>query len=280
MLPQLGQQPLYEAINFNTCIRCKSMRAVHDAHIPGLNCPSDPMAFKVLGGRVLAGNDCNDGSGNATVTGPVIGPMPQGNKEIMSTRSTNYLGSFGDGFVFNDDVPYTWGPTVRTKYGCGGCGAHQFADFNTIIPECPSPTAGYGAGPNHRGIWEYSNVVPAIRFASITDGMSQTIMFGHNSNLAGGPAMVWFSSVGTINGTSLPINFNIERSQQQRSYYCPGCTQRDAWWRGRGFQSHHPRGSMFAMCDGSVTYLAENIAMIPYNALGSRAGGESVASGP
>jgi prepilin-type processing-associated H-X9-DG protein len=275
MLPQLGQQPLFETINFDTCIRCRSMRAVHEAHIPGLNCPSDPLAFKILPGRILAGNDCNDGSGNATATGPIVGPVPEGNMQVMSTRPTNYLGSFGDGFVFNDDGPYTWGPTVRAKYGCGGCAAGPFGGLTPIIPQCPTPGVGFGAGPNHRGLWDYINSIPAIRFAQITDGMSQTIMFGHNSNLAGGPAMVWFSADGTINGTSLPMNFNIARSQQQQSYYCPGCTQVGAFWRGRGFQSHHPGGSMFAFCDGSVAFLGQNIEMIPYNALGSRGGSES-----
>ena len=86
MLPQLEQQALFETINFNACIRCKSMRAVHEAKIAGLNCPSDPMAFKLLEGRILAGNDCNDGSGNATASGPIIGPVPVGNMPIMSTR--------------------------------------------------------------------------------------------------------------------------------------------------------------------------------------------------
>lgn len=276
MLPYIEQQPLYETINFNTSIRCNSMRAVHQAQIRGLACPSDPLAFKPLEGRILGGDDiCNDGSGSATSVGPVIGPVPEGTAQIMTARPSNYLGSFGDGFVFNDDGPYTWGPTVREKYGCGGCAAGPSGGLTPVIPQCPTPGVGYGAGPNHRGIWDYWNSIPAIRFAMITDGMSQTVMFGHNSSLAGGPAMVWFSVVGNINGTSLPMNFNIAQSHVRKAYYCPGCTQTGAWWRGRGFQSHHPNGSMFAMCDGSVMFLAQNIEMIPYNALGSRAGGEA-----
>lgn len=108
--------------------------------------------------------------------------------------------------------------------------------------------------------------------------MSNTIMFGHTSGLAAGYDMVWFTNTGNVNGTSLPINFNIGSSVQQKSFYCPGCSV-GAPWRGRGFQSHHPGGSVFAMADGSVTFLAENIAMIPYNAMGSRAGGEQI-TGP
>ena len=48
----------------------------------------------------------------------------------------------------------------------------------------------------------------------------------------------------------------------------------DEPWRGRGFQSHHPSGSVFGMCDGSVRFLIEQVDQKAYNALGSRAGGE------
>jgi prepilin-type processing-associated H-X9-DG protein len=142
---------------------------------------------------------------------------------------------------------------------------------------CPEPGQGFGGGPNHRGIWDYYDSVPPIRFAQIADGMSNTIMFGHNSSIASGYDMVWFTTTGNINGTSLPINFNVSPSVQQKSFYCPGCTL-GIPWRGRGFQSHHPNGSPFAMADGSVTFLTQNIDMIPYNAMGSRAGGETYAS--
>ena len=274
MLPYLEQQALYETINFNTNPGCNSMRAIHQAQIRTLTCPSDPKAFKLLADRSLGVPGCNDGSGSAGVANAV----PSDPTLMFSTRPSNYLGSFGDGFIFGDDVPYTWGPTVGQKYGCGGCAAGRFGGLTPIIPGCPTPGILFGAGPKHRGIWDYMNSIPAIRFASVADGMSNTIMFGHNSTLAAGGDMVWFSINGTVNGTSLPINFNLTLSQRQNSFYCPGCVQLGALWRGRGFQSHHPGGSMFALCDGSVTFLTQNIEMIPYNAMGSRAGGETNSS--
>ena len=74
-----------------------------------------------------------------------------------------------------------------------------------------------------------------------------------------------------MNGTGLPINYNIRASMAQGSFYCPGCNI-DAAWRGRGFQSHHPGGSVFVMADASVRFITESIEMKVYNALGSRAG--------
>ena len=72
----------------------------------------------------------------------------------------------------------------------------------------------------------------------------------------------------------LPINFNVAPSLAQKSFYCPGCTTGRPW-RGRGFQSHHPNGSTFGLCDGSVTFLTQSIDSKVYNAMGSRAGGET-----
>jgi prepilin-type N-terminal cleavage/methylation domain-containing protein len=269
MLPYLEQQGLYETINFNTNVACNSMRTVHQAQIKAFGCPSDPKAFKLLDDRSLGVPTCNDGSGAAVTPNPSVGVS------TLNTRMSCYLGSFGDGFVFGDEVPYTWGATVRAKYGCGGCAAGRFGGLTPIIPECPSPGILFGAGPNHRGIWDYMNSVPTVRFAQVTDGMSNTILFGHTSSLAAGDDMVWYSINGNVNGTSLPINFNLALSQQQKSFYCPGCHQLGALWRGRGFQSHHPGGSMFALCDGSVIYLGQNIDMTAYNALGSRGGAEA-----
>ena len=42
-----------------------------------------------------------------------------------------------------------------------------------------------------------------------------------------------------------------------------------------GFGSQHPGGCQFALMDGKVTFFSENIDMLTYKALGSRARGEA-----
>src|SRR4051812_19823320 len=100
MLPYIEQKPLFDTINFTTSVGCASMRQVHQARIPGLTCPSDPLGYKMLDGRGIPNTGCNDGSGTVAVTGPI----PNGSAAVIQSRPSNYLGSFGDGFIVGDNV--------------------------------------------------------------------------------------------------------------------------------------------------------------------------------
>jgi prepilin-type N-terminal cleavage/methylation domain-containing protein/prepilin-type processing-associated H-X9-DG protein len=269
MLPYVEQKNLYDTINFNASVSCRSQALVHAARIGGFRCPSDPLGGKLLGDRGISNTNCQDGSGSAGV--PVDVKLTTLATAVTACAS-NYLGSFGDGYVVGDTVGYTWGPNARVTYGCGGC-SQTSANF-VQGPNCPEPGFGFGGGPYHRGIWDYRNTNKPIRFADITDGLSNTVMVGEISIIASGYDMAWFTNTGNVNGTSLPINFNLLSSIQQKFFFCPGCTTGQPW-RGRGFASHHPNGVNFGMADGSVTFVNQQINQIVYNAMGSRAGGEA-----
>jgi prepilin-type N-terminal cleavage/methylation domain-containing protein len=274
MLPYVEQKNLFDTINFDTNVCCKSMQLVHNANIPAFTCPSDPLGRGYLNDRGLPNSACNDGSG--TVTGP--GTLTGSNQSVPNvtrSRPSSYLGSFGDGFMVGDTSGYTVGATGRA-FGCGGCS--EQSGSTVAGPNCPIPGTGWGGGPNHRGIWDYRNSRPPIRFANITDGLSNTILICHASTLASGFDMVWFTNTGNTNGTSLPVNYNVRQSVQQGYFYCPACDLTGRPWRGRGIQSHHPGGAVAGMCDGSVVFLTESMNQLTLNAMGSREGGESIAA--
>ena len=250
ILPQLEQQALHDQCNFRDSVGCEAMQQVYSAKVPVLHCPSDP-GETLLNDRSIPNTSCKGGA--ALKSGSVTGQV------------THYVGSFGDGHITGETIGYTGAATSRATYGCGGCNEGS----DTPTTNCPEPGIGYGGGRYHRGIFNYKGDTKPVRFSGISDGTTNTILMGHASGVARSNSLVWTTSTGNVHGTSLPINFNIAFAKANPPYGSPS-------WRGRGFQSHHPGGSTFVMCDGSVTFLSESIDMKTYNALGSRAGHEVV----
>src|SRR5436190_23873305 len=218
LLPYVEQKPLFDTINFNSNVCCASLTQVHNAIIPAFTCPSDPLGKGFLSDRGLPTTTCNDGTASVTFSGTVTNGIAPVSATVARTRPSSYLGSFGDGFVLADTLGYSVGVSGK-NYGCGGCSESSSA--TVAGPNCPTPGIGWGGGPDHRGIWDYRNSRPPIRFAQITDGLSNTIMIGHTSSIAAGFDMVWFTNTGSTIGTSLPVNLNIVPSIQQKSFYCP-----------------------------------------------------------
>jgi prepilin-type N-terminal cleavage/methylation domain-containing protein len=181
MLPYVEQTGLYNQINFKSNVCCRSQAAVHNALVPSFYCPSDPMGSNVLHDRGLPNSTCNDGSGAATHA-PPPGP-PNAGANIISTRPTHYVGSFGDGFVIGDTLGFTVGASAQAR-GCGGCS--QTGASNAAGPNCPTPGSGFGGGRFHRGFWNYLNDTSTITFGQVLDGTSFTIMVGHTSSIAMG----------------------------------------------------------------------------------------------
>lgn len=117
---------------------------------------------------------------------------------------------------------------------------------------------GYPAGSSV-GMFGRTDVV-TIRVASVTDGLSNTIMIGETL-----PAhctfMGLYSQNFPLSGTSIPINL-MESAVDAN------------WFRTCGFKSQHTGGVNFAFGDGSVKFVSRTIDYRVYNGLGTRAGGE------
>ena len=272
LLPQIEEMGLYDQVDFTESLSCRDQQVVHSAVVTTLHCPSEGGPF-VYDDRGIA-NQLACGANSLPANGS------------LEAAVTHYVGSFGDGFLACDDSGYSNAATSRAQYGCGGCSING---SQTPTPECPEPTWGWGAGVNHRGIFNYAGWViidgvwkqiPPVAIKDITDGTTHTILMGHTSGFATAYDNVWTAATGNTHATSIPINFNIGPSLQQGSNYLGPVGSKDCAWRSRGFQSHHPGGSVFTRCDGSVQFIEENIDQKTYNALGSRAGQEMLRYNP
>ncbi|AMV28217.1 putative major pilin subunit [Gemmata sp. SH-PL17] len=266
LLPYIEQDNLYKQIRFDVNVTCEAMAVIRQAKVPVLLCPSDPRSSTISDNRTMPVAGC-----------PQLGTSgaPDGTGSFFRGWHSNYVGSYGDGFnnIASPAIDPYGGDGARVTYGCGGCGSN-----NTVTPTsaCPQPGQGYGGGANHRGLFDYTGTTPAINFSSITDGLSNTIAFGHTDWSTSSNSSIWMSSTGSVHGTSIPPNWKLRVCQSTAGMSVDACGGVTSSWMGRGFASRHTGGIMVTLGDGSVRFVPDSINQFTYNALGSRAGGEVV----
>ena len=123
----------------------------------------------------------------------------------------------------------------------------------------------------------FSTMFWSAAFADIRDGTSNTIAMGEvrpacSTHLQDG----WMHINSMFTFTTGPINFPT----------CPGepgynsdpnlCHSPQSWGKAIGFKSLHPGGANFALCDGSVRFISENIDYVTYQKLGDRSDGQPI----
>lgn len=129
----------------------------------------------------------------------------------------------------------------------------------------------------------FGRLGPQLRFASISDGSSNTFLVGEvlldcTDHTAG-----WWHHNGGNNAhasTSAPLNTmtTCARSQadaEQRGYFNPQCWQKSNWNYSWGFRSSHDAGAQFLFADGSVHFVPQTINYNTYQLLGARNDGRS-----
>jgi len=149
--------------------------------------------------------------------------------------------------------------------------------FNYISPPSVSP-------PSRDGVFFQSS---RVRVADITDGTSNTFLFGERSqedpeydrltavfDPGSGPLVKfgtwgWAGADGATNslGTPVPINYRV-----------PPLPNAGDWrweiFRLSAFGSDHPGGATFAFADGSLRFIADDLPLKQLQALSTRAGEE------
>ena len=106
----------------------------------------------------------------------------------------------------------------------------------------------------------------AIRFAEVTDGLSNTWLIGE-SIPKHCTRMVLFGHNFPLSSNIIPLN-----TMETAAAGTPEANQN--WWRTCGFKSYHANGASFALGDGSVRFVSRTIDFRLYCNLGTRGGGE------
>ncbi len=127
-------------------------------------------------------------------------------------------------------------------------------------------TAGTNPSNSFRSSAGVMIVKEIVTMKDIKDGTSNTLGIGEISWDRANTYRVWCR--GSAGGTAAGAK-NIRNPINSTPYN--GTDN----FTDVSFGSQHPGGAQFALMDGKVTFLSENIDMLTYKALGSRKGGET-----
>lgn len=182
------------------------------------------------------------------VVGEIAGSQP------AAVAVTHYKGNAGDcafepppAIPPDDGTYYTYKPYVRCYRGTDSIGI----------------------------LWRYSYFRGGVQLKDITDGTSRTLLLGEASP-EDGNSPAW-SSDGDWALTSVPLNWDWRSSG-----FCldsSGNTNlglQSCWSNMRGFRGYHPGGVHFALADGSVRFLDNDIPHTVYRSLSSKASSDLV----
>lgn len=149
---------------------------------------------------------------------------------------------------------------------------------HALTPAPPWSKRNIYSGPFSR--FEYPT-----KLKEVTDGLSKTIFFGevrpdcsvhayhgwlHGNNGAG------------LVSTVIPINYDTCYVTQQiygkgaPDSHVDGCNAFCNWSTELGFKSNHPGGANFALGDGSIHFITEDIDHLSYQYLGEKDDGEVI----
>ena len=207
-----------------------------DEHVPGFYCPSD----------YLFRNPIQPETSHYMRTGIRVG-------------MTNYKGVMGSNWCWGD-----W----RTGGGVTRQPINQFQ----AQPQPPTGSTCLDPWENGNGALFPMNWTKNIRMSLFRDGPTYTIVVGEQSYEPEGPGngrfglgYAWAHSVEASATAGIPIN---ARSPSGGPY------PKTDWQNKNGFRSHHPGGAHFALADGTVRFLSQNMALGIYRGLATLNGKE------
>jgi len=198
----------------------------------------------------------------------------------FSAARPKFLRCPSDGWQLTDSLS-NYGGSLGPQCADGGCG------FNPHQQYCNGTALGWGyaTSPDHGNDWGSSGIRGVfnrlgapIGFASITDGLSNTIAIGevlpeehdHYSHTS----WVGFNGGVAHHSTIVPINYNSKERAR-----CGGNVNSFGNWNvSWGFKSRHSGGANFVLCDGSVRFISQSIDMRTYQLMGCRNDGQAFAN--
>lgn len=142
--------------------------------------------------------------------------------------------------------------------------------FHSNYAGCHSGTAA-PINANNDGVLYLNSSLP---MREIRDGATNTILFGERRVVDG--EQPWFAGTrSTLRNTSIVPNTNWQATNSPLPPDHLVKLNQDAAYSG-GFESNHVGGAQFAMADGAVRFISNNISAETFSILGGRADGQVI----
>lgn len=162
-------------------------------------------------------------------------------------------------------------PLVATSIPLWRCASDSAA--STVPVAFPSGNSVQAATGNYSGVGGMLSGISSVRFAHVSDGLSQTLMLGERVTNPPSPASLsytsgWYGFLAAQNEyvfDSTPYTDAVNAHPINSSLGSPG-----------NFSSRHVGGAHFALGDGSVRFVGDQIDGYLFEAMGTPAGGEVV----
>ena len=253
ILPQLDQSAAYDQITFNGTDWTLQNNSFHrnwsvvsQLRVPVLNCPSSDLP--TVQSHTTTANTRSLGA-----------------PDTIAIQLTDYTGVSG--------TVHTGGTTnqIATTSKWNGYG---FLTYNGVI------------SPAFAATTSYPDAGRPCKMAEITDGLSNTLAVGEQSRMvtladgtkkdgraskwAGG---AWSGGAGNANDWTMNISSIRYPINHVLQPYPTNCCADDGYEKHTLYLSAHKGGAQFALADGSVHFISENIDFATFNALGDRRDG-------
>jgi prepilin-type N-terminal cleavage/methylation domain-containing protein/prepilin-type processing-associated H-X9-DG protein len=238
ILPQMEQKNLYEAFDFNQELNSARNLPFMQTRVAAYTCPSD----------------------DASRTGMCDGRCTS----VPTLQPVRALGMW---------YPGSLGPANANP--CVFCTSQTPGESNFCCMQVGvTASTPFGDGGTSPGVFHRAR--NTVRFAEVTDGLSNTIVAGESL-----PTMnMHLSAFGrnmSMCVTNIPLNlFATQAEMPLASMTDSQRHSANPANRMQGFKSRHPRAVQFAMCDGSVRVVQQTIDYRIICGLGTRGGGETV----
>lgn len=214
---------------------------------------------------------------NFRVAGPATSRgMGHGDLRNVTEQQLGFLSCPSDASAVPSDQQYGWGAlTATTSYkGCAGDTILKGEGVPTCNPSdagnSPFPDAGSKPDTHNtvaaNGVLFRANYYRPVSIRKVEDGTSKTFLAGEGVVSQDYHSAAYYAD-GSWATAGLPLNYFIYPEDET--------VLKSRWYETRGFKSLHPSGANFVSCDGSVAFITEDIATASYNALATRAGGET-----